>query len=288
LIAVSLLGTTVAEAWDVTSKVTLANAPLTILKGSNTSPSLNGILTGMAGSLHIKIKFHSKSFVPNTFDKLKIELLQGSTVRKSLDCYSIHSDKTPKCDFTFTISDSMATAGGQWKLRVTNNSANDVDGFNIEKESTDLNPFVPSFTSYFTPDCSSKSVFYGFGPTSMDARSIIEGNVWWYATIPGRLTLKMKWHTDTLVPNVFVPLTAELLVNGRLVKTVTGYSIHAPQKDKLTIVYDAGTINGSNPDIPITLRLTNNSGERLKGFAIANGSDILVPQFSSTYLPTCN
>jgi hypothetical protein len=288
VLCVVLVYAGVGTARDVTSKVTLNNAPLSINKSNTATATLNGLLSGMSGSIRIKIKWHAKSLIPNTFNRLKIELLQGSTVRKSLDCYSIHSDKTPKCDFSFTVTESMASSNDTWKLRATNNSTDDVDGFNIEKESSDLNPFVPSFTSYFLPDCSAKSVFYGFGPTAIGPSSIIEGNVWWYATLPGRLVLKLKWHTDTLIPNVFVPLKAELLVNGSLVKTATGYSIHAPNKDKLTITYDAGTINGSNPNVPIKIRLTNESKERLKGFYIANGSDILVPQFASTFTPTCN
>ena len=122
---------------------------LTLLKGNTQERKIDGI--GKAnGNVVLKMKWHAVSVIPNTFNQLKVEVMNGSTVVASKNCYSIHSNKTPKCEFSFESGNRPAD---QWKLRITNNSNDEVIGFNIEREESELNPLVPSFRSTYKAKC---------------------------------------------------------------------------------------------------------------------------------------
>jgi hypothetical protein len=54
-------------------KLTLQDAPLIVLKDSSITKKINGI-PAVAGTIRLKIKWHVLSFIPNTFNKLKINL----------------------------------------------------------------------------------------------------------------------------------------------------------------------------------------------------------------------
>jgi hypothetical protein len=121
---------------------------LTLTKGNTQERKIYGI--GSAnGDVSLKMKWHAVNIIP-TFNALKVEVMNGSNVIASKTCYSIHADKTPKCEFSFQ---SGSRPANQWKLRVTNNSSHEVVGFNITKESGDANPFVPSFKSTYKAIC---------------------------------------------------------------------------------------------------------------------------------------
>ena len=76
--------------------LTLESAPLTIKKGSSVTKKIYGIANGTPGSVSLQIKWHAETLAPNTFEKLKIEVLHGSNVVVTKECYSIHANKDPK------------------------------------------------------------------------------------------------------------------------------------------------------------------------------------------------
>jgi hypothetical protein len=276
-------------------KLTLEDAPLIILKDSTVTKKINGI-PRVAGSLSLKIKWHVLSFIPNTFNKLKVELLHGTRVLVTKECYSQHSDRTPKCSITRAIDDAEADAAGDYKLRVTNDNNDDVGGFNILKELTDVNPSVAGIESTFERDC---NIIYPYlmGADSIDGGLTINNN----STIEtvlvilrygegGRLHIKAKWHGLSLNPNFtsFHPLKVEVLYNDTVVKSDEGYSIHANEKgmtDKIDIIINA---RADQRSASWKLRITN-SESKATGFNIEKGNDwnLFVPSFRSTYNP-CN
>ena len=76
----------------------------------------------------------------------------NATLKSSNACYSIHSNKSTKCDFSIPVSQSEADKSGDWTLVVTNNSNDEVIGFDIAKNG-DINPLVPSFKSTYKAKC---------------------------------------------------------------------------------------------------------------------------------------
>jgi len=215
-------------------KLTLQDAPLIILKDSSVTKKINGI-PNVAGSISLKIKWHVLSFIPNTFNKLKVELLHGSRVLATKECYSVHSEKTPKCTVTKAIDDTEANASGDYKLRVTNNNNDDVNGFNILKEITDINPMVTNIESTFERDCNIEYPSLRGNNITITGLSTVEIKL----HIPGltkeggELHIKAKWHGFMyFAPNItsFYPLKVEVLYNGSVVKSDAGYSIHANEK----------------------------------------------------------
>jgi hypothetical protein len=234
----------------------------------------------------MKIKWHVMSFAPNTFNKLKVELMHGSRVLDTDECYSVHADRDPGCIIFKTIDQVEASAAGDWKLRVTNNTDHDINGFNIRKESTDLNPFVSNIVSTFEPNCSIRDLSAAEFDIATDAtvKRIIAG----IPNMPGVVRIRAKWHTDVLTPNVFNPLTVHILRDGSIVGADYGHSIHTDGKsDKIDIQFTiAPLLNGSSTwEVEVSNRYL-----RVKNFGIARGSDLnpFVPQFKSTFTPTCN
>ena len=135
-----------------TNRVTLdmEGSTLTLTKGSTQERRLYGI-GASDGEVQLRMKWHAVNLIPNTFNPLKIEVMNGSTIVASSNCYSNHASgsRSPICNFKFQ-SASRPTSG--WKLRVTNNANDDAKEFNIRKEG-DPNPFVTDFSSSFVPAC---------------------------------------------------------------------------------------------------------------------------------------
>lgn len=269
-------------------KLTLQDAPLTILKDSTTTKKINGVPDHVAGSILLKIKWHAMTLLPNTFNVLKIELMHGSNVKETQTCYSAHSDKTPRCSFwSFTVTQAEADAVGDWKLRVTNSSNNDVNGFNILKEVTDVNPFVSSdILSVFRPDCTPRRLLLTGGRTTISPYTTLEKSIEGIPSRAGEIYIKTKWHTTSLTPNLFHPLKVELMRDGNVVATEEGYSIHAGQKDKVEFKLNKGATTQLQG---WKLRITNTLHLEMSGFDIEKGSDAnpFVPIFRSTFKP-CN
>ncbi len=263
----------------------------TIPKGNTVNRKIYGIPAGLPGSLKMKMKWHAVNIIPNTFNPLKVEVLHGTSVLKTITCYSIHSNKTPKCSFTVNVTQTEANKNGNWSLRVTNNSNDEVIAFNIEKAS-DINPLVPNFKSIYTPNCPN-SVDLDMEGTTL---TLGKGNtqtrkLYGIGKSAGVLTMKAKWHAVNIIPNTFSALKIELLKpNGTVAKTGTYYSFHSNKTPKFTYTH-----NISATDAALTgnwsLRITNNGGFEVVGFNIEKeGGDInpLVPSFKSFYKATCN
>lgn len=287
LTVIAVVGVLAGTALAGKTKLTLQDAPLTILKDTTTTKKINGIPDDVAGRIDLRIKWHVMTFIPNVFNKLRIELMHGSRVLLTKECYSKHSDKEPKCYLSKTVDQTEANAPGDWKLRITNNTAHDVNGFNIEKEITDLNPTVLFIDSTFEPDCSTRTLaLQGGGNTDIGGYASVERELYGIQNRGGEVHLRAKWHTDVITPNVFQRLRVEVLRDGSVTETDYGYSIHSDQKDKLSIRFTVGPNSAK-----WKLRITNGEGSlNIKGFNIEKGSDgnPFVPQFSSTFKPACN
>ena len=131
-----------------TVNLDMEGTTLTLGKGNTQERRIFGV--GAAnGDVVLKMKWHAVNLIPNTFNALKVDVLNGSTIVATQFCYSIHSNRTPKCDFRFQ-SGSRPTA--EWRLRITNNSNDEVIGFNIQKN-PDVNPLVPEFRSTYKARC---------------------------------------------------------------------------------------------------------------------------------------
>jgi hypothetical protein len=136
-----------------TVNLDMEGTTLTLPKGMSAERRIFGI-DNAPGVLKLKAKWHAVSLIPNTFNALKIQLLRpNGTVASSGTYYSIHSNKSPKFDITYNITAADAALSGYWKLKITNNSDFEVIGFNIEKESSDINPLVPNFFSSYKANC---------------------------------------------------------------------------------------------------------------------------------------
>ncbi len=130
-----------------TVNLDMEGTTLTLGKGNTQERRIFGIGTPN-GKVILKMKWHAVNLLP-TFNSLKVEVINGN-FSQTKTCYSLHSGKSPVCSFEF---DSGSRPPSQWKLRVTNNSGFEVIGFNITKESSDLNPLVPSFKSTYKAYC---------------------------------------------------------------------------------------------------------------------------------------
>jgi hypothetical protein len=273
--------------------LTLQDGPLTILKGNSVTKRINGIPQNTPGLIHLRIKWHAMTFIPNTFNKLKIELLHGSRVLDTNECYSVHADKNPllECYVSEPVTQAEADASGDWKLRVTNNSDHDVNGFNILKEATDLNPAVTSIVSTFESDCSTRYLSMPSGEVDLAPYSTAERRFFGITNQAGELRVKAKWHVAVVLPNVFNRLKIEVLdPNDNVVKTSYCYSIHSDQRNKCDIRHNVGAGQLGNVNKGWRLRISNEEASKVNNFGIEKGNDLnpFVPSFRSTYKPSCN
>ncbi len=263
----------------------------TVPKGNTVSRKVYGI-PKIGGTLKLRVKWHAVNIIPNTFNPLKLEVLHGSTVLTSKNiCYSTHSNKTPKCDLNLNVSQTEAEKTGNWTVRVTNNSNDEVLAFNIEKGS-DANPFVPNFKSVYTPNCPNtvNLDMEGASTATITKGGVVNRKLFGIGNAAGVLTMKAKWHAVNIIPNTFNALKIDLLKpNGQVAKTGTYYSVHSNKSPKFDFTY-----NISDADAALSgnwsLKITNNSGFEVIGFNIVKESgDInpLVPSFKSTYKANC-
>jgi hypothetical protein len=128
----------------------MEGSTLTLTKGGTQERRIYNI--GAAnGDVVLHMKWHADNLIPNTFNPLKIEVMNGTSVVASQNCYSWHAYgfKSPLCELKFQ-SGSRPASG--WKLRVTNNANDDAKEFNIRKEG-DPNPFVREFRSWYEAVC---------------------------------------------------------------------------------------------------------------------------------------
>ena len=264
--------------------LTLQDAPLTVLKGSNMTRKINGI-PASPGKIEMWFKWHAMTFIPNTFNKLKVELMHGTKVLYSETCYSDHAVPTPRCGAVQTVDQAEAAASGDWKIRVTNNSEHDVNGFNIRKESTDLNPLVRNIVSTFQSDCSVRdlSVSEFEVPTNATVKRVILN----IPNMAGTVRIRAKWHTDVLTPNIFNPLTVRVFRDGQVVGSDYGHSIHSDNRDKIDIGFTVSPLLSGSSLWEIEV---NNTRLKVVKFGVAKGTDSnpFVPQFKSTFVPACS
>lgn len=269
-------------------KLTLQDAPLIVLKDSSVTKKINGV-PSVAGTIDLKVKFHVLSFIPNTFHKVKIELLHGSQVLTTKDCYSVHSNKTPKCTITKAIDANEARDSGDYKLRVTNDNNDDIGGFNILKELTDVNPNVANIESTFERACNVEyATLYG-GDATISNNSTVEKVLSPRNLGDGVLRIRAKWHGLSLNPNFssFYPLKVEVLYQGRVVKSEQGYSIHSTEKGRTQHIDMTINVSAEQNFADWKLRISNFDGIDAHGFNIEKGNDPnpFVPNFRSTFNP---
>lgn len=286
LILVALAGTSFAD----NISLDMEGSTATIPKGNTVERKVFGIPSGIPGSLKLKMKWHAVNIIPNTFNALKVQVLHGNDVLKTTTCYSVHSNKSPKCDFTVNVTQSEADQSGSWKLKVTNNSNDEVIAFNIEKGS-DINPLVPNFKSFYTPDCPDTVNLDMEGTTlTLGKGNTQTRKIYGIGKSAGVLRMRAKWHAVNLIPNTFNSLKIELLKpNGNVAKTGTHFSLHSNKSPKFDFTYN---ISASDAALPgnWTLRITNNSNDEVIGFNIEKESgeiNPLVPNFFSSYKANC-
>lgn len=289
LVAVLTIFTGAALADDI--RLDMEGTTATVPKGNTVTRRIFGI-PRFGGTLKMRFKWHAVSIVPNTFNALKVEVRHGATpLISKAACFSTHSTKTPKCDATVTVSQDEADDPDNWVVIVTNNSNEEVIGFNIEK-GDDINPAVPTFRSVYTPNCPStvNLDLEGAGTTTITKGSTVTRRIFNIGNKAGVLTLKAKWHAVSIIPNTFNALRVELLKpNGQVAQSGTYYSIHSDKTPKLNFTYNISAADAALAG-SWSLRITNNSNDEVIGFNITRESgeiNPLVPSFNSTYKATC-
>lgn len=284
-----ILGMFAGAAFADNINLNMQGSTATIPKGNTINRNLYNIPNGIPGTLRLKLKWHAVNILP-TYNRLNIRVKHGNTTIKSSNCYSIHSNKSPKCSMTVTISQAEANKSGTWKIYATNNSGFEVMGFDIEKGS-DINPLVPNFKSTYTPNCPSTVNLDMEGTTlTLTKGSTQYRKIYGIGKSAGVLRLKAKWHAVNVLPT-YNRLSVQLIKpNGQVAKSGNYYSIHSNKSPKLNYVYN---ITSSDAALPGTwkLKITNNSGYEVMGFNIEkeNGEiNPLVPKFFSSYKAGCS
>ena len=289
MVAVLTIFTGMALADDI--KLDMEGTTATVPKGNTVTRKIYGI-PNYGGTLKLRFKWHAVNLIPNTFNPLKVVVKHGATTISSKSaCYATHSNKSPKCDVNLNISQQEAANPGSWTIVVTNNSNDEVMGFNIEK-SGDINPLVPNFKSVYTPNCPNtvNLDLEGAGTTTITKGGTVTRKIFGIGNSAGTLRLKAKWHALSVIPNTFNGLKIELLrPNGTVAKTGTYYSFHSNKSPKfdlaLNITQAEAQMSGN-----WSLRITNNSNFEVIGFNIVRESaevNPLVPAFFSTFKANC-
>ena len=289
LIAGLAIFTGAALADDI--KLDMEGTTATIPKGNTITRKIYGI-PNYSGTLKLRFKWHAVTLIPNTFNPLKVVVRHGTSVLSTkTSCYSTHSNRSPKCDVTLNVSEQEAERSGSWTIVVTNNSNDEVIGFNIEK-SGDVNPMVPNFRSVYTPNCPDtvKLDLEGAGTTTITKGSTVTRRIFGIGKSAGTLRLRAKWHALAVVPNTFNGLKIELLrPNGTVARTGTFFSFHSNKSPKFDFVMNISQAEAQMPG-NWSLRITNNSNYEVIGFNIVRESgelNPLVPAFFSTFKANC-
>lgn len=126
----------------------------TLRHRAGTSPShIDG-----TGRFRIKAKWHTDPldvFQLGSFQPLTVTLLRpDGTAANSETGYSQHApaNRTPKVDFSYTVTPADALLPGDWRLRIRNNTSVRVVDFDVDR-GFDPNPAMPNFTSTFKAGC---------------------------------------------------------------------------------------------------------------------------------------
>ena len=142
--------------------------------GSNATRALRGrpmvgnpsaeLLAG-TGSFRIRAKWHTDPLDLNplhfgNYFRARVELIRpNGSVAASETGFSRHApaDRTPKIDFSYTVTPADAAMTGAWRVRVNNLTGNPrIVGFDVEKGLVDpLAPALANFSSTFSPGCAS-------------------------------------------------------------------------------------------------------------------------------------
>jgi len=260
----------------------------TIPKGNTITRTITGIPPGIPGTLKLKLKWHAVSLIPNTFNALRIQLRHGtSIVIPETTCFSVHSTKTVKCSFDRDISQAESDRAGNWVLTITNNTDQEVIGFNIQRESGEINPLVPNFKSVYTPICPNTVNLDMEGTTlTLGRGNTQERTIAGVGNAAGEMVLKMKWHAVALIPNTFNQLRVEVKNGNESIATRNCFSIHSNRTPKCEFAIQTE----GRPGNAWKLRITNNSEQDVIGFNITKEStdlNPLVPSFRSTYKANC-
>jgi len=289
MVAGLMIFTGMALADDI--KLDMEGTTATVPKGNTITRKIYGI-PNYGGTLKLRFKWHAVNLIPNTFNPLKVIVKHGATTISSKSaCYSTHSNRTPKCDAVLNVSQLEAAKSGNWTIVVTNNSNDEVVGFNIEK-SGDINPLVPNFRSVYTPNCPDtvNLDLEGAGTTTITKGAVVTRKIFGIGNTAGTLRLKAKWHALGLVPNTFNGLKIELLKpNGTVAKTGTYFSFHSNKSPKFDLAFNISQADAQMPG-NWSLRITNNSNFEVIGFNIMREStelNPLVPAFFSTFKANC-
>lgn len=250
-------------------------------------------MSGFPGKINLKAGFHVDSGI-GEFEKIRLEITKGTAAVYSGSCYSIHApaDRTPKCDLTINITSTIADTDGIYILKVINNSGKRIKDFSIRKLGLDL--LMPDFKSTFTPDCPDSIKLDMEGTTlSLNKDSSATRDLTGVGRKEGKIFIKAKWHTATLIPNVFVKLKIDLIrPDGSVARSGSFYSTHAPS-DKTPNLRIAMSYDMTQTDAGMTgkwkIKVTNDSSEKIEGFNIEKGSDgnPFVNAFNSTYKADC-
>lgn len=281
-----------ANVWADSHDLFIEGGKFSIDSGGTIERFLSG-MTQNQGRIRLKAGFHVDSGV-GEFEKLRIEIKKGSETVFNGSCYSIHApaDRTPKCDFTINISATIANIRENYVIKVNNNSGKRIKDFAIRKLGFD--PLLPDFQSTFTPDCPNSVNLDMEGATfSLEKGDSETRDLTGVVRKEGKISIKAKWHTATLIPNVFVKLKIELLrPDGTVAKSGSFFSAHAPG-DKTPSLRLAMTYDMTQSDAGMTgkwkIKVTNNSNDKIEGFNIEKGGDSnpFVSAFNSTYKEDC-
>jgi hypothetical protein len=248
---------------------------------------IEGITAGSPGTLRIRLKWHAVNLIPNTFQPLSIQVKHGSTVLgSSSSCYSIHADKTPKCDISINVTAAEAARTVNWTINAQNSSSDDVIGFNISKAG-DINPLVPSFSSTFNATCpGEQSLALETNDFTINNGASQERRIHNIGAQNGDVVLKMKWHTLNIIPNTFAPLRIEIMNGTTVITSSNCYSIHSDKTPKCSFSFQS--LN--RPADQWRIRVTNNGKDDVAAFNIKKDvADVysFIPFFRSTYKLRC-
>jgi hypothetical protein len=272
-----------ARADDI--RLSAAGAPASVSKGATLLFQLSGIPDGIGGTIKLKLKFHAVNILP-AYEKVRIILRHGTTlVLAARDCYSLHApaELTPKCQFDLPISEAEAGASTTWQLSVTNTSHFDLVGVNIAKESTDLNPLVPSFQTLYSPICPSTKALPGFLPTvTISPRTTVERQIEGIGPSSGDVVMRFKWHGTPFEDS---PLSLEIMNRDEVVASSTCFSFHSANTPKCVFTFAFAT----RPPSGWKVRIRNPHAATASGFDDRKGDDLdpTIPSFVSTYKPKC-
>lgn len=281
-------------------QISLDGGEVDIQNGDSVVKEVNGISSSRTfGTIVIKAKWHSDTLIPGDFRKMRVDLInpKGAFVAGETG-FSQHSpsDKSPKVNFQYSIKETDARAGGNWKIKITNNSGVNIKDFNIRKGSDFL---APNFVSELSFSCPRTTNIKFFSSPVTD-RNVDQGQRFTedlIATVKGNnynFRIQAKFHVNSTTPGFYDKLMIHLInPKGEVVATSNGYSIHAPsdKTPKINLVYNSKPedTNSLGNEIGMwKLEIVNQTGVSFRGFNIfSEGNEIFVPRFSSTYAIPC-